>query len=96
MFSVKTFCILPFGVAVLAAGAVLFAPAALSSTGSTPAQVQPAAQPTKAPRSRSEVEAVRSGTRLVVASSEASCPRLRRRLWIEGEGWVVRRVALCS
>ena len=23
------------------------------------------------------------------------CPRVRRRLWVEGEGWIVRRVALC-
>ncbi|MCJ2135764.1 hypothetical protein MKK69_17170 [Methylobacterium sp. J-026] len=26
---------------------------------------------------------------------EASCSRSRRRLWIEGEGWVVRRITTC-
>ncbi|MCJ2068766.1 hypothetical protein MKK75_08115 [Methylobacterium sp. J-030] len=26
---------------------------------------------------------------------EASCSRARRRLWIEGEGWVVRRITTC-
>ncbi len=24
------------------------------------------------------------------------CAKPRRRLWVEGEGWVVRRVAICS
>jgi hypothetical protein len=23
------------------------------------------------------------------------CTRVRRRLWVEGEGWIVRRVSLC-
>ena len=26
---------------------------------------------------------------------DASCSRARRRLWIEGEGWVVRRITTC-
>ncbi|MBE7249190.1 MAG: hypothetical protein INR63_29980 [Actinomycetospora chiangmaiensis] len=26
---------------------------------------------------------------------EATCSRARRRLWIEGEGWVVRRITTC-
>ncbi|MCJ2090105.1 hypothetical protein MKK88_29575 [Methylobacterium sp. E-005] len=26
---------------------------------------------------------------------EVSCSRARRRLWIEGEGWVVRRITTC-
>lgn len=25
----------------------------------------------------------------------ANCSKLRRRLWIEGEGWLVRRVTIC-
>lgn len=25
----------------------------------------------------------------------ATCSRARRRLWIEGEGWVVRRITTC-
>jgi hypothetical protein len=25
----------------------------------------------------------------------APCPRVRRRLWVEGEGWIVRRVSSC-
>ena len=26
---------------------------------------------------------------------EPNCSRARRRLWIEGEGWVVRRITTC-
>ena len=26
---------------------------------------------------------------------DATCSRMRRRLWIEGEGWVVRRITTC-
>ena len=26
---------------------------------------------------------------------DATCSRARRRLWIEGEGWVVRRITTC-
>ncbi|MGV7031435.1 hypothetical protein [Methylobacterium symbioticum] len=26
---------------------------------------------------------------------EANCSRSRKRLWIEGEGWVVRRITTC-
>lgn len=25
----------------------------------------------------------------------ANCSRIRRRLWVEGEGWVVRRITTC-
>ena len=26
---------------------------------------------------------------------QASCDRTRKRFWVEGEGWIVRRVAVC-
>jgi hypothetical protein len=29
------------------------------------------------------------------AEPEAACTKVRRRLWVEGEGWVVRRVGQC-
>ena len=31
----------------------------------------------------------------LVRDDEASCSRAGRRLWVEGEGWVVRRVTTC-
>jgi hypothetical protein len=29
------------------------------------------------------------------SDAEAVCTKVRRRLWVEGEGWVVRRVGQC-
>lgn len=26
---------------------------------------------------------------------DANCSRIRRRLWVEGEGWIVRRITTC-
>jgi hypothetical protein len=31
----------------------------------------------------------------VERDDDATCSRARRRLWIEGEGWVVRRITTC-
>jgi len=46
-------------------------------------------------RSPSEMNPGRTGATLVAASSDPSCSRARRKLWVEGEGWIVRRVAVC-
>ncbi|MCB5176665.1 MULTISPECIES: hypothetical protein [Microvirga] len=29
------------------------------------------------------------------ASEDLNCARSRKRLWVEGEGWIVRRVTTC-
>lgn len=29
------------------------------------------------------------------SEEDANCSRIRRRLWVEGEGWIVRRVTTC-
>lgn len=29
------------------------------------------------------------------AEEDTNCSRTRRRLWIEGEGWIVRRITTC-
>ncbi|GJE11264.1 hypothetical protein FOHLNKBM_2306 [Methylobacterium longum] len=34
-------------------------------------------------------------TAAVERDDDATCSRARRRLWIEGEGWVVRRITTC-
>ena len=31
----------------------------------------------------------------VPSDHQASCDRTRKRFWVEGEGWIVRRVAVC-
>jgi hypothetical protein len=37
----------------------------------------------------------RTAAKVVVASSDATCQKIRRKFWVEGEGWIVRRVATC-
>jgi hypothetical protein len=37
----------------------------------------------------------RAGARFTALSREGPCPQVRRKLWLDGEGWVVRRVPLC-
>lgn len=90
-------------IALLIVTSIAFAPAAVSSPGETAKDAsttgslpEPRAARTPSP-SRSKVERAepRSESTLVVASSDASCTRARRKLWVEGEGWMVRKVAMC-
>ncbi|MCJ2062037.1 hypothetical protein MKK63_04885 [Methylobacterium sp. J-088] len=57
------------------------------------AAAQAAADPieTKVADAGPQVHAIAGADR----DDEASCSRTRRRLWIEGEGWVVRRITTC-
>jgi hypothetical protein len=32
---------------------------------------------------------------LVSTAGDDGCSRVRRKLWVEGDGWIVRRVSLC-
>ena len=81
--------------ALLVGSAVLFVPLA-------PVQAAPQE------RSRSPAEIKVVGSKLAqaeptttgslskaVSDEQPGCDRPRRRLWIEGEGWVVRRVSTC-
>ncbi|KAA2235678.1 hypothetical protein F0L46_19165 [Salinarimonas soli] len=29
------------------------------------------------------------------AEDDAACTKVRKRLWVDGEGWIVRRVSIC-
>ena len=46
-----------------------------------------------------ETKVAEAGSQVHAAAVErdddATCSRARRRLWIEGEGWVVRRITTC-
>jgi hypothetical protein len=66
----------------------------------------PAQAAQKAPHSAADIKAASSKLAQVEPTSTGSiskapgdeqpaCDRIRRRLWIEGEGWVVRRVSTC-
>lgn len=78
----------PTAVAVFA-GLVLSGLAAAPALAATP--------PTG--RSTTQVaEAAQVSQAATAAESEddsANCNKQRRRLWIEGEGWIVRRVTIC-
>jgi hypothetical protein len=70
-------------------GAALAAPAGVS-----------AGEPS-GPADRAEVQDVRRATIqraepvLVSTQGNDGCLRIRRKLWVEGDGWIVRRVSLC-
>ena len=39
---------------------------------------------------------VRAATRLAAVEADPlACPRVRRKLWVDGEGWVIRSVSRC-
>jgi hypothetical protein len=93
----------PYGVsaAVLAgfgAMLILAAPAVSSTTDIDRSQIQPVQTEPAQPRIRRSVPThdIQSGQKVVVTSSDAPCPRVRRKLWVESEGWVVRYVAMCQ
>jgi hypothetical protein len=68
------------------------ASALLLLAGLATGQAGPASNETKvAEAAPSQVHPVAA----VERDDDASCSRARRRLWIEGEGWVVRRITTC-
>jgi hypothetical protein len=80
----------------------LLAGSALLFVASAPAQAAPqersrAAADSKMARPKvAQAEPVTTSSIATTASDDQpACDRPRRRLWIEGEGWVVRRVSTC-
>ena len=66
--------------------------AALAATAVQAAPTAPTAPTTKA------VEATGSVTRAVATEEPVEapgCTKARRRLWVESEGWIVRRITTC-
>lgn len=43
-----------------------------------------------------ELVVVTTGSTPPAAEDGAGCQRSRRKLWVEGEGWIVRRVTQCQ
>jgi uncharacterized membrane protein len=70
------------GLAALAAGLLVAAP------------VQAAPAPAAGSKAASQAESVKRVAE-TDGDDDAACTRARRRLWVEGEGWVVRRVTTC-
>ena len=77
---------------ILRSTAIGAASAVLLLAALAPAEAAPGATETKvAEASPQQVHPVTA----VERDDDASCSRARRRLWIEGEGWVVRRITTC-
>ncbi len=70
------------GLAVLAAGLSLAAPA---DAAPSPAGAKAASQ----------VDPVKRVAESDAEDDGGTCTRARRRLWVDGEGWVVRRITTC-
>jgi hypothetical protein len=81
--------------ALLIGSAVLFVP--LTPVEAAPQERSRAAADIKMARSKvAQAEPATTSSISKTASDEQpACDRPRRRLWVEGEGWVVRRVSAC-
>jgi hypothetical protein len=77
--------------------------ASLSAVGAAPAAPSKtqaaAAAPAKAKVAAADALAVETDGPAATGSTKpaegAGCLRSRRKLWVDGEGWIVRRVTLC-
>ncbi len=76
------------------AGALLLGGAGLSLCGASLALAAPAAaqEPARTAMGRS-ITPVAAVTE--TDEDTTTCSRSRRRLWVDGEGWIVRRVTTC-
>jgi len=76
---------------------VSFAPA-FAAPKPAAAQAATAAKAKVAVVEAAEVDAegpAATGSTKAAAEEGAGCQRARRKLWVDGEGWIVRRVTVC-
>ena len=59
--------------------------------GCIAAEAAPSAVTTKVADAASRIHP----TAAIERTDDSACSRARRRLWIEGEGWIVRRITTC-
>lgn len=73
-------------------GAAIAAPALRAEPGATPRNARAATADVLAGAAASPsamLDGAASGDEAV------ACVRMRRKLWVEGEGWIIRRVSIC-
>jgi hypothetical protein len=80
--------------AVFAAGSL--AALLLASSAFSAAVAPPASAPSARPAPVAATRASTPTTVTAVAETSTDCPRARRKLWVEGEGWIVRKVPICQ
>ena len=82
--------------ALLIGSAIVVLPLA-SAEAAPKERARPAATLNSAQSKLADAEPATTGSIAAPPSdAQASCDRVRRRLWVEGEGWVVRRVTTCQ
>ena len=69
-------------------------------TGAVVLVATPLASPLAAPAERRQAGTTRmaedaTGSVAKSAEEEPGCQKSRRKLWVEGEGWIIRRVTTC-
>lgn len=74
----------------VAAGVVFFAIAGVSG-----AEAAPATPPASAEVSQLANRPITAVAAMAEDDELTNCSRARRRLWVDGEGWIVRRVTTC-
>lgn len=74
-------------------GSAALAALVLFAAASVPSTAAPAAG--QAGRERPEAVKRVADTATAAEDESGTCNRARRRLWVEGEGWVVRRITVC-
>ena len=81
---------------LLAGSALLLAPVSIAASQAAPARAGGVAAPAPSKLADSTASTETTGSVQRSASEEEPvCERPRKRLWVEGEGWVVRRVTIC-
>jgi hypothetical protein len=60
-----------------------------------PVAPAPAVTAYSSAKSAATAEPATTGSLGPAAEEDANCTKSRKRLWVEGEGWVVRRVTTC-
>lgn len=77
----------------LGRGALVFGFAALTATAVVAAPAVPTERTVQATGSVTQAAAAQAVP--TEAADPTGCNRARRRLWVEGEGWIVRRITTC-
>lgn len=64
-------------------------------TGIAAAPARAAPPPDRAPKQVAEAVQIRPVAATETEEETTNCNTQRRRLWVESEGWIVRRVTIC-
>jgi hypothetical protein len=81
--------------ALLLGSAIAFAPVISADAAPQPRPRERSAATARAKVADAGTVPATTGSVASPIEEEPACSRPRRRLWVEGEGWVVRRVAVC-